>query len=369
MERLAILVILLGTMVGVISKPVSTRVLAASVSPVNLTGGQSLTINCEGKRLDVRRMTALQLVADCAILTITPTLTPSPTAMPMPTGPGAGVDGIVSTAIVNESLGTCSVATHDKYVLTGPDSKKYRTWHPRKDPQTGCIFGHEHGDDPARSNISGILPVLFSLYDQGSEAHEGFKVGVVNYGDVNNEGSMAMNSTRVVVHQGTGGAKRFTTQMHSLEIAFLGGPNGKNAGQKFFEGGMADTGGIGSICANPRQGRTVMQTDCNETSDYEIWQFSLKGMTVSWAVFDPITERNPVDNTTLLLAGNKGCTAEFYVGPFNSASGTYRPQFGKLPQGLGYLATYKSGDVNQPQSQFKMTRPACDVYSQIGTKN
>lgn len=42
---------------------------------------------------------------------------------------------------------------HDKYWVMGPDDKAYHTWHPAKDPDTGCVFQHEHGMDPAASKV------------------------------------------------------------------------------------------------------------------------------------------------------------------------------------------------------------------------
>ncbi|HEU5152942.1 MAG TPA: hypothetical protein VFU19_20790 [Iamia sp.] len=52
---------------------------------------------------------------------------------------------------------TCSAELHRSYSVIGPDGKLYPTWHPPTvvDPATGqtCTFGHEHGDDPATSDI------------------------------------------------------------------------------------------------------------------------------------------------------------------------------------------------------------------------
>lgn len=54
-----------------------------------------------------------------------------------------------STRFANE----CSKDVHDSYYVIGPDGKKYPTWHPPRDPATGCWFGHEHGDNPAGSAL------------------------------------------------------------------------------------------------------------------------------------------------------------------------------------------------------------------------
>ena len=52
---------------------------------------------------------------------------------------------------------TCPAALHDSYSVVGPDGKRYPTWHPPRviDPATGdrCSFGHEHGRNPARSDL------------------------------------------------------------------------------------------------------------------------------------------------------------------------------------------------------------------------
>ncbi|MFC7765500.1 hypothetical protein [Leucobacter soli] len=53
---------------------------------------------------------------------------------------------------------TCPASLHESYRTVGPDGKYYPTWHPAEvtDPATGrlCTFGHEHGADPASSDIA-----------------------------------------------------------------------------------------------------------------------------------------------------------------------------------------------------------------------
>lgn len=44
----------------------------------------------------------------------------------------------------------CSNEVHAKYWTYGKDGKVYPTWHPNTDP-SGCVFPHEHGDDPRRA--------------------------------------------------------------------------------------------------------------------------------------------------------------------------------------------------------------------------
>lgn len=47
----------------------------------------------------------------------------------------------------------CSQAIHDSFYVVGPDGRRYPTWHPPRDPATGCWFGHEHGENPANSAL------------------------------------------------------------------------------------------------------------------------------------------------------------------------------------------------------------------------
>lgn len=48
---------------------------------------------------------------------------------------------------------TCAPEVHARYSVIGPDGKRYPTWHPPTDPETGCRFGHEHGRDPRGSAL------------------------------------------------------------------------------------------------------------------------------------------------------------------------------------------------------------------------
>lgn len=84
--------------------------------------------------------------------------TPAPTA-PTPTEPAGPV---LSKAYTERNwapaaIDTCPLSLHNSYSVIGPEGKLYPTWHPATDidPATGqsCTFGHEHGDDPATSDI------------------------------------------------------------------------------------------------------------------------------------------------------------------------------------------------------------------------
>lgn len=87
-----------------------------------------------------------------------PKPTPTPTA-PTPTVP-AGPPPSKAYAERNwtpTALDTCPASLHRKYSVVGPEGKLYPSWHPATDidPATGasCTYGHEHGDDPATSDI------------------------------------------------------------------------------------------------------------------------------------------------------------------------------------------------------------------------
>ena len=91
---------------------------------------------------------------------------------------------------------------HDQYAADGGDGYWYRTWHPQVDP-SGCVFAHEHGDNPNSTESDEIRaslaerPIRFAYIahrmpmpgepNGHEEPHEGFKVFVANRGDVNDE--------------------------------------------------------------------------------------------------------------------------------------------------------------------------------------
>lgn len=270
--------------------------------------------------------------------TMVPVMTPTPGGQPTPV-PGA----------------ECPASVHDGYQTIGPDGQSYPTWHPQIDPIFGCFFNHEHGDDPRTSRANSSLPV-FGYFDGRTEPHNGYKVHVVNETDRNDEGSPSLDNHRVVAHMGTGGPARFSRQFHSLQYDLIG------RDRELHIGGMADTGGVGSICEEPRPGKVVMVTQgCVTQSPYEIWAMVIEfvGVTAHFSpsVFDPATMMDP-NNPMLLIRtaeGFNGCKREFYFGP------VFWPDsdFGPVTSGLGYIATYKSGDPSQPQSQFKLLRNYC----------
>lgn len=289
-------------------------------------------------------------------------LVAAPTPTPAPSGSNIYGGPITDPDI----LGTCSAGVHDKYVVTGPDGQLYRTWHPVKDP-SGCTLGHDHGDDPRTSKANPALPAFGYIGKQVGdlEPHPGFKVAVQNAGTVNDQNKVAYYDTRLVFHMGTGGVKRYVAQFHSMQFDLIG--TGKYGGpvKEVRVMGMADTGGVGSICIDPREGKTVMQTDCMVDSSYEIWAFSFTipdkiEVIASMAQLDPITIRDPSDNTRLLYVKDykdkfgtpfgeqHGCGRESYFGPVHmlspyddSKETIYTDAYGKIvPDGTGFKQVF-----------------------------
>ncbi len=128
---------------------------------------------------------------------------------------------------------TCSPAVHDQYFAVGPDGLRYPTWHPPVDP-SGCTFGHEHGRDPAGSDLfEEVGPIPFGYANQHLEAggfgaprnedHVGHKVEWENdiRMNVQNTGAEIFSVTCDVMtkmHQGTHSPDAFTNNLH--EVAY-----------------------------------------------------------------------------------------------------------------------------------------------------
>ena len=258
-------------------------------------------------------------------------------------------------------LGTCTAAAHDVWKVDGGDGFWYRTWHPQVDP-TGCVYAHEHGDNPASMQNAEIAasPVRFGYIGRRhpsptepnghEEAHEGFKVFIANRGDVNDEGRVNRVYSRSVFHMGTGGPKRFNMPHHSAEIRLIH----PDFGLKAFTQVMMNTGGVGAVCdpRRPAPTKDVMQLNspCMLNSAYEIWgtlqSIMFQGREVyrvfaTPAVFDPITVFNPANPTELVYAwdprlaaskafnddwsSHRGCKRESYAQPGTGTTGTARP--------------------------------------------
>lgn len=363
--------------------------------------------------------TPIATVSPTKTPTPTPSSSPSPTPTMQPTATpqnhGGSSSGDIFGLVSADILGTCAESVHNKYVTRGPDGKLYRTWHPPVDPETGCRFAHEHGDDPASSNIfNGSVPfgyVAAQLNPPMDEPHAGFKCFVHNKGTRNDEGRVMQHDSYFCFHMGTGGVGRYTARFHSLDFHFRSA-----LGQSMRLSGMADVGNVGTICDNPRQQRTVQGFGCLLDSPYEIWENRLfirnrgnvvASAIVSTAVFDPITSMDPSDKTRVVYSWSdeaqskifkyndnrnyfRGCEREAYSGPiaFYNRGGSevyYTDPYGNVVDGgpvrqvvsvantrdiSGYVDQYgalRMTESSFSQPQFKYYKSAC--VPGLGLKN
>jgi len=304
--------------------------------------------------------------------TSTPTQIPptaTTTALPTPTPTAAPTSTATATATATATSPVagqqCPTWVHDQYVTTGPDGKSYPTWHPPVDPVFGCVFGHEHGADPRTSLANNTMPAFGYIGGLigDNEPHTGFKVFVINNGDPTSPNGPAPQADyRVVFHMGSSGVARYSTQYHSAQYDYVARDG---SGREAHLMAMVDTGPTsqdGSLCDDPRRGAKDFSTlGCD--NDYEIWTKgmisivdpngpygrdanplqAIASLTFGMAVADPITTRNPLDNTSLIYtetvktrpdgqppadpvstaAYYRGCKRDLYVGPeyFNNANG------------------------------------------------
>ncbi len=165
-----------------------------------------------------------------AITTATPTSTATPTAMAQaPATPTPTASASTNPTPVAEQ--PCPAWVHDRYVAQGPDGNLYPTWHPTIDPQYGCFFGHEHGDDPTDSASLRGHPVLFgyaAAKEGMTEPHAGFKVYRWDpHTNVSNPTSSTTASVIMVLHQGTAGPARFNNVFHSAEYHYWNPADGR----------------------------------------------------------------------------------------------------------------------------------------------
>lgn len=311
---------------------------------------------------------------------------------------------LIAPVLARPNADACSAAVHDAYTTPGPDGQSYPTWHPPIDPASGCSFGHEHGADPRTSTANNTLPPFgyVASLDGMSEPHQGFKVFVVHLGEpVDIAGAMTPSPVegRLVFHMGTAAVGRYTNQFHSMLFDEVH-PDGRAMHLQ----GMADTGsGIGSTCDIPRKGgRDFSTVGCNDA--YEIWSFKFKvihpddpytavdqvratGMGAV-AAFDPITTRDPSDNSRLLytevyrsgpqaadplspLARYRGCNRESYLQSYwwNSSSrpgssATYwtdvHGHVNKAGQAPGLLRQDVTQSARSSLPQLKQRVNSCD---------
>lgn len=159
-----------------------------------------------------------------------------------PTGPSADAAPPPPGAVFARAFGiwepsgpdTCSEEIHDGYHVVGPDGLVYPTWHPPVDPITGCTFGHEHGRNPAGSDLyAEVGPIPFGYANEhllesgfGAERHEdhvGHKIEWENDMEMRiGDGGSALFSVTCDVltkmHQGTHSPDAYTNNLH--EVAY-----------------------------------------------------------------------------------------------------------------------------------------------------
>ncbi len=124
---------------------------------------------------------------------------------------------------------SCSTAIHDSYWVYGPDGKVYPTYHPPVDPATGCTFGHEHGRDPAGSDLADI-PFPFGYVEElamvsgvgpASDDHVGHKIEWYNDGGYYQNGSSTDDHDQICdvaykLHMGTHSDDAFADNTHEV---------------------------------------------------------------------------------------------------------------------------------------------------------
>jgi hypothetical protein len=391
--KLGVTIVLTSLLALAVLVPIAIRSLQATQQSFNLSPGDTLTVNCPTELRGRLRGTSstvacLQKTAQPSPTgtAVLPTTTPAPpTATPGDTVPVAGQ--------------LCPAWVHDRYTVAGPDGKQYPTWHPPVDPEYGCLFGHEHGADPRTSRADPSLPAFgYAAALMGmEEPHVGFKVFVINQGDMVDDGRVAQADYRVVFHMGTSGVKRFTERFHSLEYDYVARDG---TGREARVYGMADTSDnpIGSTCANPRGGgRDFSTIGCPDP--YEIWPFGFDiihpddpfadvqhvRVHVGGAVaaFDPVTTVDPSDLTRLVFTQDyrrpgsgidprspdaefQGCRREVYGGPnyWNNAAGPtvyYTDPMGHVQPGPGpgLIRQEVSATASRANELYKLQRDFC----------
>ncbi|RIK47169.1 MAG: hypothetical protein DCC58_00705 [Chloroflexi bacterium] len=125
----------------------------------------------------------------------------------------------------------CPVWVHDRYAVQANDGKWYPTWHPTTDPEFGCFFGHEHGDNPNGAGALGTWNVPFGYVGAGIghlEAHPGYKIfrwdNVQSpYNAPSHNGAQLL----MMVHQGTSNNNAFTEARHEVHFHYKNPNDGR----------------------------------------------------------------------------------------------------------------------------------------------
>jgi len=125
----------------------------------------------------------------------------------------------------------CPAWVHDRYATQAPDGKYYPTWHAPTDPQYGCHFGHEHGDDPTGAAALRGRTIPFGYVGIGIghyEAHPGFKIYVVDLPHGTTGVSTHETAHLVVmIHQGSSNNNAFTEPRHEVHYHYWNPADGR----------------------------------------------------------------------------------------------------------------------------------------------
>lgn len=156
---------------------------------IRLTGSQRAMISRGGSKKAYVRVTesAPKKVSTRSVgITLKRTAAPQPTPKPTTPKPTTPPGPALSKAYTERNwkptaVDTCPVSLHNTHSVVGADGKLYPTWHPATDldPATGksCTYGHEHGDDPATSDI---YEWVTDFIDEDSSKSRGVPFGYVS---------------------------------------------------------------------------------------------------------------------------------------------------------------------------------------------
>jgi hypothetical protein len=263
----------------------------------------------------------------------------------------------------------CSTAIHDAYVTRTTsgllDQRTYPTWHPQRDPATGCYFGHEHGSNPALFEALSNggpewhgPPFGISAYHSGMpEAHQGFKVYVV-------PDDTAGHAWMFVHHFGTASAGRVCVRMHEVQVYVrrAGAPpsEGSHGGLAFmadFGASFENTGArpyqpgpTSPACSNPVSNyasRLIPDWSLGQPA-YEPWKFALDGTQLNLGSIITFNTRNPqticfgdgCQTSSLIYTGNSGAQRFIQVGN-GCGAGCGNPLM--IYTGFGFFCTDSMG--------------------------
>jgi hypothetical protein len=277
--------------------------------------------------------TATPTPAPTPTAAVTPSPTATPTASPMATStasptatPTASPTATPTASPTSLSGETCPSSVHDKYVAQGPDGLLYRTWHPQRDPETGCYFNHEHGSNPALFAAAGTYRPTFG-YVGGiagfAEPHVGYKNFLMDDGNGHH--------WLFTVHIGTSGPARVCTRFHSVDLAIARISTGELLARVHFMGDFGRAEDNKSLQAltpdacpdqylkavnDDSKGMRQLSVDTVGEGQYEPWRVDerrlILGLTGSRLVFNTLsalTTCNGMACNTVSLTGHTGAGA------------------------------------------------------------